>query len=47
MPFTYTRGLSITLESNKQQETYAGMTTYCTIQAQYGYNHTHRHSLLL
>ena len=28
--FTYARGLSITLESNKQQETYADMTTCYT-----------------
>ena len=26
--FTYARGFSITLESNKQQETYADMTTH-------------------
>ena len=41
------RGLRITHLINKQQETYAGMKTHCTIQAQYGYNHTHRHLLLL
>jgi hypothetical protein len=35
------------IEQITQQETYAGMTTYYTIQAQYGYNHTHRHLLLL
>ena len=29
--FTYTRGLSIPLRSNKQQETYAGMKTHYTL----------------
>ena len=45
--YLLTEAFALPDKSNKQQETYAGMTTHCTIQAQYGYNHTHRHSLLL
>lgn len=44
--FTYARGLSITLESNKQQETYADMTNPSVKITKQGICHTHRHLLL-
>ena len=45
--YSQSEAFALPTQSNKQQETYAGMKTRYTLrQAQHGYNHTHRHLLI-